>query len=202
MAALDRVKKEGGRSSAAGRSSTGRGTSSSRRSCASPRAWKRRRTRRSRRSSTSTRSTRSTRRSRSRTTSRRGCPSAIFTDSMRTAEEFLSHRGSDCGIANVNIGTSGRGDRRRVRRREGNRRRARVRLRFVEGLHAPPDEHDQLGQGPPAGAGREVRPLGKRGRSLFTIEDTTLPDSTDLRRGVARGPTSARSLRRIARSRG
>jgi aldehyde dehydrogenase (NAD+) len=36
-----------------------------------------------------------------------GLSSAIFTESMRTAETFLSHRGSDCGIANVNIGTSG-----------------------------------------------------------------------------------------------
>jgi aldehyde dehydrogenase (NAD+) len=36
-----------------------------------------------------------------------GLSSAVFTDSMRTAEEFLSARGSDCGIANVNIGTSG-----------------------------------------------------------------------------------------------
>jgi aldehyde dehydrogenase (NAD+) len=36
-----------------------------------------------------------------------GLSSAIFTDSMRHTEEFLSHGGSDCGIANVNIGTSG-----------------------------------------------------------------------------------------------
>jgi aldehyde dehydrogenase (NAD+) len=36
-----------------------------------------------------------------------GLSSAIFTDSLRTAETFLSARGSDCGIANVNIGTSG-----------------------------------------------------------------------------------------------
>lgn len=36
-----------------------------------------------------------------------GLSSAIFTDSMRTAEHFLSVVGSDCGIANVNIGTSG-----------------------------------------------------------------------------------------------
>jgi len=36
-----------------------------------------------------------------------GLSSSIFTDSLRSAEEFLSHRGSDCGIANVNIGTSG-----------------------------------------------------------------------------------------------
>lgn len=36
-----------------------------------------------------------------------GLSSAIFTDSLRSAELFLSARGSDCGIANVNIGTSG-----------------------------------------------------------------------------------------------
>jgi aldehyde dehydrogenase (NAD+) len=36
-----------------------------------------------------------------------GLSSAIFTDNVRRAEEFLSARGSDCGIANVNIGTSG-----------------------------------------------------------------------------------------------
>ena len=36
-----------------------------------------------------------------------GLSSAIFTDSFRSAENFLSHNGSDCGIANVNIGTSG-----------------------------------------------------------------------------------------------
>jgi aldehyde dehydrogenase (NAD+) len=36
-----------------------------------------------------------------------GLSSAIFTDSMRAAEAFLAAAGSDCGIANVNIGTSG-----------------------------------------------------------------------------------------------
>jgi len=36
-----------------------------------------------------------------------GLSSAIFTDSIRNAEQFLSAEGSDCGIANVNIGTSG-----------------------------------------------------------------------------------------------
>ena len=45
--------------------------------------------------------------SRRRTASIRDSPAAIFTDSMREAERFLSHDGSDCGIANVNIGTSG-----------------------------------------------------------------------------------------------
>jgi aldehyde dehydrogenase (NAD+) len=36
-----------------------------------------------------------------------GLSSSIFTRNMQAAEAFLSHRGSDCGIANVNIGTSG-----------------------------------------------------------------------------------------------
>ena len=36
-----------------------------------------------------------------------GLSSAIFTDNVRESEYFLSQRGSDCGIANVNIGTSG-----------------------------------------------------------------------------------------------
>jgi aldehyde dehydrogenase (NAD+) len=36
-----------------------------------------------------------------------GLSSAIFTLNLRTAERFLSVDGSDCGIANVNIGTSG-----------------------------------------------------------------------------------------------
>ena len=36
-----------------------------------------------------------------------GLSSSVFTDHFREAEYFLSHRGSDCGIANVNIGTSG-----------------------------------------------------------------------------------------------
>ena len=36
-----------------------------------------------------------------------GLSSAIFTNDLREAETFLSARGSDCGIANVNIGTSG-----------------------------------------------------------------------------------------------
>lgn len=36
-----------------------------------------------------------------------GLSSAIMTQNLREAELFLSHNGSDCGIANVNIGTSG-----------------------------------------------------------------------------------------------
>jgi aldehyde dehydrogenase (NAD+) len=36
-----------------------------------------------------------------------GLSSAIFTDRVQSAERFLAAAGSDCGIANVNIGTSG-----------------------------------------------------------------------------------------------
>ena len=36
-----------------------------------------------------------------------GLSSAIFTNNLLASERFLSHGGSDCGIANVNIGTSG-----------------------------------------------------------------------------------------------
>jgi aldehyde dehydrogenase (NAD+) len=38
---------------------------------------------------------------------KQGLSSAIMTTNMREAELFLSQNGSDCGIANVNIGTSG-----------------------------------------------------------------------------------------------
>lgn len=38
---------------------------------------------------------------------KQGLSSSIMTTSMRDMENFLSHEGSDCGIANVNIGTSG-----------------------------------------------------------------------------------------------
>ena len=38
---------------------------------------------------------------------RQGLSSAIFTQDLRSAERFLAASGSDCGIANVNIGTSG-----------------------------------------------------------------------------------------------
>jgi aldehyde dehydrogenase (NAD+) len=38
---------------------------------------------------------------------KQGLSSSIFTDNLQESEFFLSHNGSDCGIANVNIGTSG-----------------------------------------------------------------------------------------------
>jgi aldehyde dehydrogenase (NAD+) len=39
--------------------------------------------------------------------SQHGLSSAMFTQNLQRAETFLSARGSDCGIANINIGTSG-----------------------------------------------------------------------------------------------
>ena len=38
---------------------------------------------------------------------KQGLSSSMFTLNMREAEGFLSAAGSDCGIANINIGTSG-----------------------------------------------------------------------------------------------
>jgi aldehyde dehydrogenase (NAD+) len=38
---------------------------------------------------------------------KQGLSSAIFTNDLMEAETFLGFAGSDCGIANVNIGTSG-----------------------------------------------------------------------------------------------
>ena len=64
--------------------------------------------------------------SRCTTACRRDCRAPSSPRACATAEEFLSARGTDCGIANVNIGTRGR-DRRRVRRREGDGRGTRSR---------------------------------------------------------------------------
>ena len=38
---------------------------------------------------------------------KQGLSSSIFTQNVKNSEIFLSSRGSDCGIANINIGTSG-----------------------------------------------------------------------------------------------
>jgi aldehyde dehydrogenase (NAD+) len=49
----------------------------------------------------------STKRLRSTTPFHKGLSSAIFTTDLREAEQFIAASGSDCGIANVNIGPSG-----------------------------------------------------------------------------------------------
>jgi aldehyde dehydrogenase (NAD+) len=73
-----------------------------------------------------------------------GLSSAVFTSDVREAERFLSPAGSDCGIANVNIGTSGAeiGGAFGGEKQTGGGRESR--LRRLEGVHAPRDEHDQL----------------------------------------------------------
>ena len=73
-----------------------------------------------------------------------GLSSCIFTNDMREAERFLSAAGSDCGIANVNIGPSGAeiGGAFGGEKETGGGRESGVRR--VEGLHAPRDQHDQL----------------------------------------------------------
>ena len=96
-----------GASSTAASGSTARAATSSRR-------WSRCRSRSpsparrpSRRSSTSSSSTDLDEAIRIHNDVPQGLSSAIFTLNMRSAERFLAATGSDCGIANVNIGTSG-----------------------------------------------------------------------------------------------
>jgi len=73
-----------------------------------------------------------------------GLSSAIFTTDLREAEQFLAARGSDCGIANVNIGTSGAeiggafgGEKETGGGRESG-------IRCLEDLHAPADRDREL----------------------------------------------------------
>ena len=73
-----------------------------------------------------------------------GLSSCIFTNDLREAERFLSAAGSDCGIANVNIGTSGAeiggafgGEKETGGGRESG-------SDAWKSLHAPRDQHGQL----------------------------------------------------------
>ena len=97
-----------------------------------------------------------------------GLSSAIFTNDVREAEQFLCPAGSDCGICQREHRHERRGDRRRIRRRKGNRRRPRERQRFVEDLHAPADEHDQLLHRTATRAGDPVRRRRRRQRHSLT----------------------------------
>ncbi len=86
-----------------------------------------------------------------------GLSSAVFTDRLQVAERFLSAEGSDCGIANVNLGTSGAeiGGAFGGEKDTGGGREAG--LGFLEGLHAPPDQYHQLEFAAAAGAGHQVQ---------------------------------------------
>ena len=97
-----------------------------------------------------------------------GLSSSIFTTDLREAEAFVAAAGSDCGIANVNIGTSGAeiggafgGEKETGGGRE-------VRIGQLEGLYAPPDEHGELFAHAAAGAGGEVRAVIRKGAQLCT----------------------------------
>ena len=86
-----------------------------------------------------------------------GLSSSIFTGDQAEAELFLSADGSDCGIVNVNIGTSGAeiggafgGEKETGGGRESG-------SDAWKCLHAPRHQHDQLLGRPAARAGRDVR---------------------------------------------
>ena len=75
-----------------------------------------------------------------------GLSSAMFTTNLISAETFLSHRDSDCGIANINIGTSG-GEK------------ARIGQRRMESLPPQADEYAQLVKPTALGAGHRIQIL-------------------------------------------
>ena len=94
--------------------------------------------------------------SRCTTACRRGYRSAIFTTNLLTAERFLSRDGIGLRHRQRQHRHQRRGNRRRVWRREGDRRRPRSRLGRLESLHAAPDQHHQLVGRTAAGAGDRV----------------------------------------------
>ena len=72
---------------------------------------------------------------------KQGLSSAIMTTNLRDAEKFLSVAGSDCGIANVNIGTSGAEIGGAFWRRKRNRRGKREWFGCLEGLYEKANKH-------------------------------------------------------------
>ena len=70
-----------------------------------------------------------------------GLSSAMFTRDLQAAERFLSHAGSDCGIANINIGTSGAEIGGAFGGEKDTGGGPRIRLRCLESLYAPADEY-------------------------------------------------------------
>ena len=101
---------------------------------------------------------------------KQGLSSSIFTTDVRNAEYFLSHRGSDCGIANVNIGTSGAeiggafgGEKETGGGRESG-------SDAWQAYIAPPDQHHQLVHRTAAGPGHQIRPLTSKAKRLSRAE--------------------------------
>ena len=96
-----------------------------------------------------------------------GLSSAIFTNDLREAETFLSASGSDCGIANVNIGTSGAeiggafgGEKETGGGRESG-------SDAWRNYYAPRHQHHQLLAPAAAGPGHQVRRIGTARRTGY-----------------------------------
>ena len=122
-----------------------------------------------------------------------GLSSSIFTLDLREAETFLFGLGSDCGIANVNIGPSGAeiggafgGEKETGGGRESG-------SDAWKSLHAPADEHGELFGQAPARAGGEVRGVEGCGAQapvmLFRTSLTSVVQGAD-RALVARADVS------------
>ena len=86
-----------------------------------------------------------------------GLSSSIFTTDQREAERFLATEGSDCGIVNVNIGTSGAEIGGAFGGEKTDRRRPRVRLGCLARLHAASHQHHQLLHRTAPRPGRRIR---------------------------------------------
>src|SRR5690606_18804933 len=98
-------------------------------------------------------------------------------------------------------------DRRSIRWREGHRRRARSRLRLVEGVHAPPDHHHQLGRRPAPRTRDRVRvtdhaddPFRRALEAFVGVVFTDGNSVTRLRNGTEIFPAMLRAVR-LAQSR-
>jgi len=84
-----------------------------------------------------------------------GLSSSIFTNDLREAETVGARlRLRDCQRKHR---TFGRRNRRRIRRREGDRWRARIRIGCMEGLYAPCHQHDQFRPHAATRPGRQIR---------------------------------------------
>ncbi len=116
-----------------------------------------------------------------------GLSSSIFGNDLREVERFLSAQGSDCGIANVNMGPSGAeiGGAFGGEKETGGGRESR--LGRLEGLHAPPDQRHQLRPQPAARPGRQVRHRLSAGRRQSRVDQACRGD-----RDAAHSPRTVR----------
>ena len=116
-----------------------------------------------------------------------GLSSSIFTRDLRRGRALPLGQRLGLRHRQRQYRPLGRRDRRCLRRREGNRRRPRGRLGFLEGLHAPRHQHHQLRQATAAGPGREVR------RRVTCCSKSASRASTALSRRRRPAPTASSS---------